>query len=113
MRRSTRDSHPDEKVFLLKKLDKIKELPDNSCDIESDNIIKRYQRIPKQLENKCLADFVAWFTCVREESDTDFGDKFDIGSDNFIPETLFDANNTDDEPLMIFVKNKVNHNSSK
>ena len=50
MRRSTLDflfintSHPDERAFLLKKLDKIKELPDNSCDIESDNIIKRYQR---------------------------------------------------------------------
>lgn len=54
MRRSTREfqfintSHPDERAFLLKKLDKIKELPDNSCDIESDSIIKRYQRRPKQ-----------------------------------------------------------------
>ena len=61
MRRSTRDfqfmntSHPDERTFLLKKLDKIKELPDNSCEIESDNIIQRYQRRPKQLENICLA----------------------------------------------------------
>ena len=60
MRRSTRDfqlintSHPDERTFLLKKLDKIKELPDNSCDIKSDNIIKHYQRRPKQLENICL-----------------------------------------------------------
>jgi len=46
VRRSIRDfqfinsSHPDERAFLLKKLDKIKELPDNSCGIESDNIIK-------------------------------------------------------------------------
>ena len=92
MRRSTskfqfiNTSDPDERTFLLKKLDKIKELPDNSCDIESDNIIKRYQRRPKQLENVCLADFVALFNCVRDnESGTDFvdHDKFDIGSDNF------------------------------
>ena len=105
VRRSTRDfqfintSHPDERAFLLKKLDKIKELPDNSCDIESDNIIKRYQRRPKQLENICLADFVVWFNCVRDkESDTDFVDNLNMGSNDFIPETLFDVNTTDDEP---------------
>ena len=50
MRRSSRDfqfistSPPDERTFLLKKLDRLKELPDNSPDIESDNIIRRYQR---------------------------------------------------------------------
>ena len=55
MRRSSRDfqfistSPPDERAFLLKKLDKLKELPDNSTDIESDNIIKRYQRRPKTI----------------------------------------------------------------
>ena len=105
MRRSISDfqfintSHPDERTFLLKKLDKIKELPDNSCDIKSDNIIKHYQRRPKQLENICLADFVAWFNCVRgNELDTVLGNKFDIGSDNFMPEALFDANTNDDDP---------------
>ena len=67
MRRSTHDyqfvstSPPDERTFLLKKLDKLKELPDNSADIESNNVIKCYQRKPKQLEKLCLADFVAWF----------------------------------------------------
>lgn len=56
MRRSIRDfqfisnSPPDERTFLLKKLDKLKELPDNSADIES-NVIKRHQRRPKQLES--------------------------------------------------------------
>ncbi len=50
-------------------MDKIKELPDNSCDIESDNIIKRYQRRPKQLENVCLADFVAWYNCKSDGND--------------------------------------------
>ena len=105
MRRSTRDfqfmntSHPDERTFLLKKLDKIKELPDNSCEIESDNIIQRYQRRPKQLENICLADFVAWFNCVKDnESDTVYGDKFDIGSDDFMPEAFYDVNTIDDDP---------------
>lgn len=46
MRRSSREfqfintSQPDERTFLLKKLDNLKELP----DIESDNLIKRYQK---------------------------------------------------------------------
>ena len=35
-------SHPDERTLLIS-MDKIKELPDNSCDTESDNIIKRYR----------------------------------------------------------------------
>ena len=75
LRRSSREfqfintSDPDERTFLLKSMDKIKELPDNSCDIESDNIIKRYQRRPKQLENLCLADFVAWYNCKSEGKD--------------------------------------------
>ena len=32
--------HSVEKAFLLKKLDKRRQLPDNSTDIESDNVIK-------------------------------------------------------------------------
>ena len=61
LRRSSREfqfintSGPDERTFLLKSMDKIKELPDNSVDIESDNIIKRYQRRQTKLENLCLA----------------------------------------------------------
>ena len=63
LRRSSREfqfvntSDPAERTFLLKSMDRIKELPDNSIDIESDNVIKRYMRRPKKLENVCLADF--------------------------------------------------------
>ena len=45
LRRSSREfqfintSNPQERTFLLKTLDKIKELPDTSADIETDNII--------------------------------------------------------------------------
>jgi hypothetical protein len=59
LRRSSRQVH--ERTFLLKPMDKLRELPDNSVDIESDNIIKRYQRRPCKLNNTCLADFVAWY----------------------------------------------------
>ena len=64
MRRASREfqfintSHPEERTFLLKTIEKIKELPDKSTDIESDNVLKRYQRRPRKLELLCLAHFV-------------------------------------------------------
>ena len=100
LRRSTRDiqfintSNPDERTFLLKTLDKIKELPDNSTDIESD-VIKRYQRRPRQLQDYCLADFVAWFNGVKDSN------LYGIVNDNHItdlPEIDFN-DNFDDQPL--------------
>ena len=104
LRRSSRDvqfistSPPDDRTFLIKRLEKLKELPDSSQDIESDNIIKRYQRRPKQLEKFCLADFVAWFECVKDtENDTNFSESLLTGSADFLPETNF-KENTDDDP---------------
>ena len=50
LRRSSREfqfiniSNPDERTFLSKSMDRIQEFPDNSIDIESDNVIKRYVR---------------------------------------------------------------------
>ena len=98
LRRSSREfqfintSDPDERTFLLKSMDKIKELPYNSCDIESDNIIKRYQRRPKQLENVCLADFVAWYNCKSEGNDHIKAKPNSSLVDVYLPE-----NNVDDD----------------
>ena len=109
MRRSSRafqfisSSPPDDRTFLLKKLDKLKELPDSSPDIESDNIIKRYQRRPKQLEKLCLANFVAWYNCVKDEHANRSENGSSVtGLDDFLPETSFD-DNTDDDPININV----------
>ena len=83
-----------------------KELPDNSPDIEADNIIKRYQRRPKQLEKLCLADFVAWFNYVKDEhvDSTHSSEPSVTRLDDFMPETIcnFD-DNTDDDPNNIDV----------
>ena len=106
LRRSSRDvqfistSPPDERTFLIKKLEKLKQLPDSSQDIESDNIIKQYQQRPKQLEKLCLADFVAWFECVKDtENDTNSSESSLTSSQmgDFLPETNFEEN-TDDDP---------------
>ena len=102
LRRSSREfqfintSDPHERTFLLKSMDKIKELPDHSVDTESDNIIKRYQRRPKKLENLCLADFVAWFNC---KSDSNQKSKLKSNSpliDDYLTESNFDDNVDDD-----------------
>ena len=56
LRRASRDfqfintSISDERAVLLKSMHKIQQLPDNSENIESDNLLKRYQRRPRQLE---------------------------------------------------------------
>ena len=104
LRRSSRDvqfistSPLDERTILIKKLEKLKELPDSSHDIESDNIINRYQRRPKQLEKVCLADFVAWFECVKDtQYDTNCSQPLLTASGDFLPETNFEEN-TDDDP---------------
>ena len=62
---STRDvvfintSTADKRVQLLKPKSVLDDLPANSTEIMSDNIIKRYSRRPKALENWCLADYVS------------------------------------------------------
>ena len=98
LRRSSREfqfintSDPDERTFLLKSMDKIKELPDNSIDIESDNIIKRYQRRPKKLENLCLADFVAWYNCKSESNQQRKLKSNSPSADDYLPENIIDDN---------------------
>jgi hypothetical protein len=57
---------PIERAFLLKPIEKLRDLSDNSEDIESDNVIKRYQRRPNKLKSLCLADFVACYNCIKK-----------------------------------------------
>ena len=53
LRRASRDfqfintSSLEERIVLLKTMDKVNDLPDNSENIESDRLIKRYQRRPR------------------------------------------------------------------
>ena len=63
--KSTRDvtfintSTQDKLIQLLKSKCALDELPDQSTDIMSDNIFKRYARRTKALSNWCLADYVS------------------------------------------------------
>ena len=83
-------------------MDKLQELPDSSEDIESDNLIKRYQRRPKQLEELCLADFAAWYTikynCDKQsKSQVKHTSQVKTStSDDCLPEHYFEDNVDDD-----------------
>ena len=102
LRRSSREfqfvntSDPDERTFLLKSMDRIKELPDNSIDIESDNAIKRYMRRPKKLENVCLADFIAWYNCKTESNEQRHFKSSSSCTDDYLPENVINDNLDDD-----------------
>ena len=52
-------SMSEETVFLLKPKSSLDDLPPESTDIESDNIIQRYSKRPRQLQKLCLADYVS------------------------------------------------------
>ena len=98
LRRSSRDvvfintSNPEERTFLLKSKDQINALPDNSENIESDNLIKRYQRRPNQLKHVCLAEFAAWYNCVHHKSKQSNTEN----PNDFLAECDFDPNVDDD-----------------
>ena len=51
---------PDERTFLVKPTAALEAMAADSTDIESDNMLKRYQRRPHSLQTWCLADFVSW-----------------------------------------------------
>ena len=105
LRRASRDfqfintSSPEDRVVLLKTMDKINDLPDNSENIESDSLIKRYQRRPRKLEKLCLADFAAWYNCVKnKEGDVQIdGSSTEVDMlEEFLCETNCDENLDDD-----------------
>ena len=52
-------SMPEERIFLLKPKAVLDELPAESTDVESDNVIQRYSKRPRQLSKFCLADYVS------------------------------------------------------
>ena len=53
-----------DRTFLLKSKKELEALPDESTDIEADNIVKRYARRHESLESYCLADFVSKIVSV-------------------------------------------------
>ena len=73
---------PEERIFLLKPKAALDELPAESTNVKSDNVIQRYSKRPKQLSKFCLAYY---------------GSKVDIiyPKGNKFPEKVNEKNNDD------------------
>lgn len=67
MRKSSRvvvfinTASPEDRVKLLKPLQEINDLEDDSDEIYASGLIKRYMKRPAKLENVSLADCTAWY----------------------------------------------------
>lgn len=46
------------RTVLLKPYSSLKDMPESSTNVESDNALKRYKRRLKQMSKYCYADFV-------------------------------------------------------
>ena len=73
-------SPPAERVELLKPLSEIENMEDDSEEIQSGGLLKRYVERPECMQNVTLADWAAWYdscgqTCYRKTNEkTDFDD---------------------------------------
>ena len=87
-----------ERVFLLKPKSVLDELPAESTNIESDNIVQRYSKRPKQLQRFCLADYVSQVDIIYPKGNK-LPDKVEYRNDDSISdENSSDENeNSEDE----------------
>ncbi|XP_060571280.1 uncharacterized protein LOC132729522 [Ruditapes philippinarum] len=98
LRRCTRDivyvdsNKPDERTSLIKPLTELKELPLNSKSIEMDNMLKRYKRRPRILQQLCYADFASWYDLCSEKKGEQVPDEND---ETELPETVYQYESED------------------
>ena len=58
-----------ERVRILKSKKQLKKLDENSTDIYSENVIDKYEKRDKKLENVCLADIATMYNKYYKNSD--------------------------------------------
>ena len=113
-------SVPEERIFLLKPKAALDELPAESTDVESDNVIQRYSKRPKQLSKYCLADYVSKVDIiypkgnkvpekVNDKNDDDQGDS----SSSSESEDSLDDDNSQGSDLLYKTKNGIKYKKRK
>ena len=124
--RCTRDivfvntSVPEERIFLLKPKAVLDELPAESTEVESDNIIQRYSKRPRQLSKFCLADYVSKVDIIypkgnkfpEKVNDKNDDDSCDSSSSNESEDSLDDGN-IQSSDLMYKAKNGTKYKKRK
>ena len=87
----------DDRTFLVKDYTSLQKLPATSTDIESDNMIKRYQRRPNALKLWCLAQFISEFEIKYSKTKTNSNEPDPQDPENYLCETN-DIDNFDNDP---------------
>ena len=113
-------SVPEERIFLLKPKAALDELPAESTDVESDNVIQRYSKRPKQLSKFCLADYVSKVDIIypkgnkvpEKVNDKNDDDQGDSSSSNESEDSL-DDDNSQGSDLLYKTKNGIKYKKRK
>ena len=113
-------SVPEERIFLLKPKAALDELPAESTDVESDNVIQRYSKRPKQLSKYCLADYVSKVDIIypkgnkvpEKVNDKNDDDQGDSSSSNESEDSL-DDDNSQGSDLLYKTKNGIKYKKRK
>ena len=113
-------SIPEERIFLLKPKAALDELPAESTDVESDNVIQRYSKRPRQLGNFCLADFVSKVDIIYpkgnkfpEKDDGKNEDDSFVSSSGDESDDCFDDDNSRSSGLLFKAKNGTKYKKRK
>ena len=110
----------EERIFMLKPKAALDELPAKSTDGESDNVIQRYSKRPKQLSKFCLADYVSKVDIIypkgnkvpEKVNDKNNDDQGDSSSSNESEDSL-DDDNSQGSDLLYKTKNGINMRKEK
>ena len=110
----------EERIFLLKPKAALDELPAESTDVESDNVIQRYSKRPKQLSKFCLADYVSKVDIIypkgnkfpEKVNDKNDDDRCGSSSSNESEDSL-DDDNSQSSDLLCKTKNGTKYKKRK
>ena len=113
-------SIPEERIFLSKPKAVLDELPAESTDVESENVIQRYSKRPRQLGKLCLADYVSKVDVTYPKGNK-FAEKVDDNNDDdsFVnssgdeSDDSFDDNNSQSSDLLFEAKNGTKYKKRK
>ena len=88
-----------ERVFLLKPKAVLDELPAESTNIESDNIVQRYSKRPRQLQRFCLANYVSKVDVVYPKGNK-LPETIEYRNDDSISDENSSDENSEDEEMV-------------
>ncbi|KAK3087854.1 hypothetical protein FSP39_011503 [Pinctada imbricata] len=98
-------SPPHERVLLLKQQSDLEELSPESTDIHYQNIIARYSKRPKQLENWCLADYASQLEVKYPEDQKKNDHQDEVNDDDTDPD--HDNLEFSDDDTLVTLKNGI------